>query len=57
MAIIGFLTRCRRVLGDDHLATLRTANNLTAAALRAVGADDQASQLEKLIRSHRRDLP
>lgn len=45
------LTRRRRVLGDDHPRTLKSARNL-AADIRALGRDEEANQLEQWIRSH-----
>jgi hypothetical protein len=47
------LARRRRVLGDDHPSTLRTAHNL-AADLRALDKHEQAHQLEQWITSHDR---
>jgi hypothetical protein len=42
--------RQRRVLGNDHRDTLRSASNL-AADLRAIGADQAARELEQDIQA------
>ncbi|MGH2370561.1 MAG: tetratricopeptide repeat protein [Chloroflexota bacterium] len=47
------LTRCRRILGDDHPHTLDSATDLAATA--GLGQDEQASGLEEWVRSRRRD--
>ncbi|MBV9142452.1 MAG: tetratricopeptide repeat protein, partial [Pseudonocardiales bacterium] len=46
------LARCRRVLGEDHPHTLRSANNL-ARDLRELGEDQQARDLEEWITRQR----
>jgi hypothetical protein len=46
------LTRHRRVLGDDHPDTLRSATNLTAV-LASLGEHDQARRWEEWIRFQR----
>ncbi|MGH3939727.1 MAG: tetratricopeptide repeat protein [Pseudonocardiaceae bacterium] len=46
------LNHFRRVLGDNHPYTLKSADNL-AADLRALGCNEQARQLEAWVRTHR----
>ena len=45
------LTRRRRVLGEDHPDTLKSANNLVRD-LHALGEHQQAHQLEEYVRAH-----
>ncbi|MGH3897699.1 MAG: tetratricopeptide repeat protein [Pseudonocardiaceae bacterium] len=47
------LTRCRRVLDEDHPHTLVSASNL-AGVLHALGEHEQARQLEEYVRTHRK---